>query len=124
MVGDLSTPDDIGQVSNISRLILCGNSLALPTAEDIFARTAKDKFGSGMVIFDPAPLKALDDIIHEIGSNTVVDMMSGETDPTSALMPQQPVVRSIFKKSSKYNTFATVSNPYEFISNGTRYFKS
>lgn len=74
-----------------------------------------------MVIFDPEPLHALDNMMHEIGSNTVIDMMAGETDPTSALLPQHPIVRSIFKKASGYNTFSTVSNPYEFKTNGSMY---
>ena len=119
LCGDLSTPSSIDEVANITRLIVCGNSLALPTAEDILARTTKDKFGSDMVIYDPEPLISLDSMLFDVGSTLVVDLMSGDTDPTSALVPQHPIVRSIFKKSSGYNTFSTVSNPFEFKSNST-----
>lgn len=49
LLADYLTGDsglDIDLVSEIQRLIICGNSLALPTTEDVEKRMIKNKFGS------------------------------------------------------------------------------
>jgi DNA polymerase delta subunit 2 len=101
--------------------VICGNSLKEPDEEDLIRRTAKNQFGTEMIQYDPKPLRALDEIINVVASSMNVDMMPGNSDPASRMLPQEPLHKALFSKARCYSSFSTVTNPYEFTCNGIRY---
>lgn len=98
--GYLGHPEEQAAIAQISRVIVAGNSLSCAKGE-------KGKPKKGELI------RELDDTLIQIASVCPVDVMPGEFDPTNHIMPQQPLHRCLFPKSSVYTTMQSVSNPYE-----------
>ena len=48
--------------------------------------------------------------------------MPGEFDPANHTMPQQPLHRCMFPEAAAYSTFQSVTNPYEAVIGGVRYY--
>jgi DNA polymerase II small subunit/DNA polymerase delta subunit B len=63
-------------------------------------------------------LKLLDGLLQQICSNGFVDIMPGESDPACFSLPQRPMHKGLFQKSSAYDTFSTRTNPYNFRADG------
>jgi DNA polymerase delta subunit 2 len=60
-------------------------------------------------------------LLSNIKSSVDVDLMPGEFDPANYTLPQQPLHKCMFPQASRYPTFQTVTNPYDFIVEGVRY---
>lgn len=107
------------EISRILRLVVAGNLLKVPDEKDVASRREKNQFGTMVTRYDPQPLKELDDFLYSICSSIDVDVMPGETDPASSLLPQTPMPPSLFEKSCCCSTFQSRTNPYEFKINDT-----
>jgi DNA polymerase delta subunit 2 len=105
--------------SQITRVIIAGNSIQPPGKDDIEQRRERNQFGTMVTRYDPVPIELLDDFLYSICSSLEVDVMAGETDPSSVLLPQTPIHSSLFKKACCFTSLQTVSNPYEFTVGGT-----
>lgn len=57
----------------------------------------------------------LDDFFAELSKTIAVDVMPGESDPSSHLMPQQPFHPCMFPKSCMFATFNCTTNPFHAI---------
>ena len=97
-------------MSKISRLVVLGNSLALPDAST--QQSIKNKFGRLVLQFDPAPLKSLDEFLSSVASGVDIDLMPGANDPTTHILPQQPILPSLLTETRNYSTLNSVTNPY------------
>ncbi|ETO31767.1 hypothetical protein RFI_05349 [Reticulomyxa filosa] len=66
-------------------------------------------------------LKELDVLLSMLCSNLDVFLMPGKRDPSTLLLPQQPLHRCLFPFSQTFDTFHPVSNPLQIDINGTKF---
>ena len=57
-------------------------------------------------------MRQLDDLLVQIVGNLSVDLMPGPQDPTTAMLPQQPLHRVALRQAGLYPSLACVTNPY------------
>lgn len=100
------------RISQIGKLIICGNSLEFNVLDQDVGKT----------------LKCLEDFGNFLG-NTLqtisIEIMPGATDPSDNSLPQQPLNKSLFKESLRSyfdpindEILNLVTNPYNFNING------
>ncbi|CEP14882.1 hypothetical protein [Parasitella parasitica] len=109
--GELGSSADIVSSSNISRVILAGNSVTRATKEVVKTKGPK-KYGYDSSTFNASPMLQLDEMLEDICSSIDVDIMPGPTDPAPLHLPQQPMHPSMFKRAHRLSTFHSVTNPY------------
>ena len=80
----------------------------------------KNKFGTEITVFDHVPIQIADDFLSSVGSAMPVDIAPGPFDPSPWFLPQQPIVSSIFKKSTSFNSLQMLTNPSQFNLNDIR----
>mmetsp|Transcript_42217 Transcript_42217/g.108722 ORF Transcript_42217/g.108722 Transcript_42217/m.108722 type:complete len:493 (-) Transcript_42217:157-1635(-) len=116
-------------VSGISRIIICGNSLSLPNLPDPIAAGAVK---SSQRLRESSELKKVeirnttdvvkecDSFLSQLCSSCPVDLMPGEEDPTTYMLPQKPIhtamlpeSSSCYHKEKKTPMLSAVCNPYE-----------
>lgn len=108
---------DENTVSKISRLIVAGNSIRTE------AEAKKQILMETRVVASNETLEAvkkLDLILSQFARIMNVDVMPGEFDPSNHLLAQQVMHKCMFPLASQFNTFTTVTNPYEFEADGVR----
>ncbi|KAI9144762.1 DNA polymerase alpha/epsilon subunit B-domain-containing protein [Paraphysoderma sedebokerense] len=108
LTGELGSDEDQHLASNISRVIICGNSMA-----DSSSAKEDDKKSVSLTRSIPDPIQLFDSTLEQLVASLPVDVMPGDKDPANATLPQQPIHFSIFSKSSQYSTFKSVTNPYQ-----------
>ncbi|RWS09785.1 DNA polymerase delta subunit 2-like protein [Dinothrombium tinctorium] len=57
-------------------------------------------------------LKVIDDFLVQIGKSIDVDVMPGDNDATSVMLPQQPLHPCLLPKASVLSSIRCVTNPY------------
>jgi DNA polymerase delta subunit 2 len=67
------------------------------------------------------PVQMIDDYLTLLGTSIDVDIMPGPFDPTSHLLPQQPLHPCILPKSSLLTSIRSVTNPYAASFDGVRF---
>ena len=63
----------------------------------------------------------LDELMLRLCSSVPVDVMAGSTDPTDFTLPQQPLGRCMFPRSSNLQSLSSVTNPYHCEVGGVRF---
>ncbi|KAF2405122.1 hypothetical protein EJ06DRAFT_502077 [Trichodelitschia bisporula] len=131
LLGDIPSPADVSQ---ISRLIIVGNSMdhasPIMSREDFDAAKRTKKFGQD--IHDPVPSELLDDFLAQLLPTIPITILPGETDPANVTFPQQPLHPALFPTSRAYinpptendptpNWLDSVSNPWEGDVDGWRF---
>ncbi|KAH3742747.1 DNA polymerase delta subunit 2 [Pelomyxa schiedti] len=110
IAGILGTPEDQQLSSSIVHIIEAGNSIYSPP-DSLISGTLLEKeshMASQIDIFSEA-----DAFFCQLASMIPVEMMPGETDPSSLTLPQQPMKPFLFPLSSQMSTFHLVTNPHE-----------
>lgn len=111
LLGEAATPEEQEQVTQISRLIIVGNSLAhaspIPSLEDIankkgVAATSSRKYGYDASSYNPAPTDRLDLFLSTLSPSMPITLIPGESDPTQTSLPQQPMHAALFPHSRTY----------------------
>ena len=111
LVGSAGSPGEQADLARTERLIIAGDSLGAGTRvrEDLDRAkylTASTSAGS------LAGVRQLDDLLVQIVGNLSIDLMPGSQDPTTAMLPQQPLHKVVFRQAGMFPTLATVTNPY------------
>ncbi|KAI9718322.1 MAG: hypothetical protein M1828_006724 [Chrysothrix sp. TS-e1954] len=97
--------------SQISRLIIAGNSLAastpLPAREDLHPAAGKKgaaskKYGYDSSAYNPAPTAQFDAFLFTLLPSIPVTLLPGPSDPANVSMPQQPLHPALFPQSRAY----------------------
>lgn len=117
--------------SQISRLIIAGNSIALdhdaaPTDSIGNTRKAHKKYGYDSSAYNPAPTKHFDDFLAILLPTIPVTLIPGYTDPANVSLPQQPIHTAMFPQARAFSRnppkngeesqpgwFDTVTNPWD-----------
>lgn len=114
------------ELSQISRLIVAGNSIA--AANPLLGETATDKkasakkYGYDASAYNALPSQLLDDFLAELLPTLPVTLLPGEHDPANASFPQQPIHTAMFPRSRAFTStpgtdesgwLDTVTNPWE-----------
>lgn len=135
LLGESTSPDEQEKISNISRLLIAGNSLSsanpIPSAEDLPAKkpSAVKKYGYDASAYNPAPTDRLDSLLESLLPSIPITLIPGEQDPTHTSLPQQPMHSALFPRSRAYMAapnsedtawFDTVTNPWEGDVDGWR----
>ena len=111
LVGSVGSPGEQRSLANTERLVIAGNSLGAATRvkEDLDRAkylTANTAAGS------LAAVEQLDGLLVQIVGSLTTDLMPGPQDPTTAMLPQQPLHRVALRQAGLYPSLACVTNPY------------
>ncbi|KAG0227382.1 hypothetical protein BGW42_002972 [Actinomortierella wolfii] len=112
LTGELGGPNEQQQRANIVRVIIVGNSIVTPEANEEETKIGSRKFGYDRTAFDAQPTRILDTMLQELCSSVSVDIMPGESDPCNVTLPQQPIHPALFPSSRQLSSFKSVTNPY------------
>lgn len=107
------------RAAKIVRFIIAGNFLSEDKKDSEFITKIKYTTRKNK----PAGIdgvKILDDMLAQLASSVIVDIMPGEFDPANHLMPQQPLHPCLFPNARKFSTLHNVTNPYDFSVDGIR----
>ncbi|KAI1415238.1 DNA polymerase alpha/epsilon subunit B-domain-containing protein [Hypoxylon sp. FL1857] len=134
LLGESLDPAAQQELSQISRLIIAGNSISLEerraTDEDITEKKAQKKYGYDSSSYNALPSQLLDEFLSTLLPTMPVTLLPGAQDPANASYPQQPIHPAMFPESRPYTAqpgssevgwFDTVTNPWEGEIEGWRF---
>lgn len=138
LLGESGSDAEKQLASQVTRLILAGNSMCQPvrtgsvdtasiSVEGTSTLTAaKDKkprktYGYDSSSYSAAPTAQLDEFLQEILESLDVDIMSGEKDPNGTTLPQQPLHEALLPAAGAYKGFKRQTNPFWSEIAGRRY---
>ncbi len=139
LLGETLDPAAQQELSQISRLIIAGNSISPEerrTAEEddggAQKRLDKKKYGYDSSSYNALPSQLLDEFLSTLLPTMPVTLLPGSQDPANASYPQQPIHSAMFPGSRRYTAapeqqkqagggwFDTVTNPWEGELDGWR----
>ncbi|KAI2641640.1 DNA polymerase alpha/epsilon subunit B-domain-containing protein [Hypomontagnella submonticulosa] len=133
LLGESLDPATQQELSQISRLIIAGNSISLeerkPADEEMSEKKAHKKYGYDSSSYNALPSQLLDEFLSTLLPTMPVTLLPGAQDPANASYPQQPIHPAMFPTSRPYTApptspeagwFDTVTNPWEAEIEGWR----
>jgi DNA polymerase delta subunit 2 len=136
LLGETSSTSEQTAASDISRLVIAGNSFShsspIPSREDMIAakKSGAKKYGYDAAAYNAAPSERLDLWLSRLLPSIPITLLPGSTDPTSTVMPQQPIHAAMFPHSRRYmelgqsqspSWFDSTTNPVDFDCDGWRF---
>lgn len=131
LLGEALDPTSQEGASQISRLVIAGNSIAMDNdaiSHDTIGNTRKTqkKYGYDSSAYNPAPTKHLDDFLATLLPSMPVTLLPGYNDPANVSLPQQPIHPAMFPQARTFGAmppaageerqpgwFDTVTNPWD-----------
>ena len=135
LLGEALDPTAQRELSQISRLIIAGNSIALEERQPIDEETSSEKridhkkYGYDSSSYNALPSQLLDDFLSALLPTIPITLLPGAQDPANASYPQQPIHPAMFPLSRAYTAtpgstesgwLDTVTNPWEGEVHGWR----
>ncbi|KAF1823941.1 uncharacterized protein K489DRAFT_387582 [Dissoconium aciculare CBS 342.82] len=142
LMGEIASASGQTSAADISRLIIAGNSFShsspIPSREDAIAAKKSNikKYGYDAASYNAAPSDRLDLWLSALLPSLPITLLPGSTDPTSTVMPQQPIHAAMFPHSRAYmelggatsqkeprppSWFDSTTNPCDFDCDGWRF---
>ena len=118
LLGEALASDDQATSTQISRLIIAGNSISdiganqSDAALDDAKKGIGKKYGYDAHSYNPTPTQHLDHFLAELLPSIPITLMSGEHDPANSSLPQQGIHSAMFSHSRNYAT-VNFANPEE-----------
>lgn len=113
--GELGSDDTRAYVSQITRLIIAGDSIAPMETKAMNDFFSTNNYGSKNTSkYEKESLEKLDRYITDLLCTIRVSIMPGENDLAEICVPQQPFHKSVFPSSKKYaggKSLSTLTNP-------------
>ncbi|CAM1508378.1 Fc.00g052260.m01.CDS01 [Cosmosporella sp. VM-42] len=132
LLGEGLGGDAQNEVSQISRLIIAGNSISTsdmkPKTVEVDKKVHR-KYGYDASAYNALPSQLFDEFLAELLPTIPVTLLPGAQDPANASYPQQPIHTAMFPGaraygrdpgSSKPGWFDAVTNPFEAEVDGWR----
>lgn len=132
LLGEALDPVTQESVSQISRLIIAGNSIALDSeavSHDTIGNTKKaahKKYGYDSSAYNPTPTAHFDNFLAGLLPSLPITLLPGYNDPANVSLPQQPIHSAMFPQARAYGAmppvegapkqsgwFDTVTNPWD-----------
>ncbi|KAG9071958.1 hypothetical protein KI688_006177 [Linnemannia hyalina] len=110
LTGEIGGVKEQTNCTNIVRVVIAGNSIVTPPPVEDDSKAKK--YGYDRSTFVTAPTMIFDSFLQEVCSSIDVDLMPGESDPSSVTIPQQPIHPALLPSTRQYSTFHSVTNPY------------
>ncbi|RYC57230.1 hypothetical protein CHU98_g8978 [Xylaria longipes] len=134
LLGEALDPTAQRELSQISRLIIAGNSIEEQRAVDEEPATDKrmdqqKKYGYDSSAYNALPSQLLDEFLSTLLLTIPITLLPGVHDPANASYPQQPIHPAMFPLSRAYTAVPgstesgwldTVTNPWEGEIDGWR----
>lgn len=137
LLGEALSPSPQAQVSQISRLVIAGNSISTTDTKPDSDETAADgdkkgnkKYGYDASTYNALPSQLFDEFVAELLPSMPVTLLPGADDPANASYPQQPIHTAMFPSSRAFAAagtwdkepawFDSVTNPWEAEVEGWR----
>ncbi|KAI1152267.1 DNA polymerase alpha/epsilon subunit B-domain-containing protein [Nemania diffusa] len=134
LLGEALDPTAQRELSQISRLIIAGNSISLEEQQPVDEETAEKKpsqkkYGYDSSSYNALPSQLLDEFLAELLPTIPVTLLPGAQDPANTSYPQQPIHPAMFPLSRAYTAmpgaaeggwFDSVTNPWEGEVDGWR----
>ncbi|KAG5438627.1 hypothetical protein PCANB_002733 [Pneumocystis canis] len=116
--GEIGHSKDRIKSSQIVQFIIAGNSVISSCIDNDLNHRKKT--------YNPKPIEILDAFLSDISATISVTLMPGESDPSTVLLPQQPIHFSLIPNSLHYSgsTLTTCTNPVWLEIDGIRFFGS
>lgn len=110
---------DIGKLPGlIGRIIIAGDSIASPGS----AVATRDRQSTAKSqVQQSETSRELDVILSQFLTSCPVDILPGASDPSSLLLPQQPLHRCILPMAARFSTLTRVTNPFEGAYDGVTF---
>lgn len=105
LLGESGDDNDQEEASQISRLIIAGNSITTISPEPkegTGGKTHAKKYGYDAAAYNPAPTATLDLFLSTLLPSIPITIIPGETDPANVSMPQQPLHPAMLPHSRAY----------------------
>lgn len=108
LTGEATGPPDQAHASQITRLIIAGDSLlrgAPILSREEFAEHKQNSrhYGYDATVYDPSPAQRLDTLLSDILPTLPITLIPGVSDPANVALPQQPLHPALFLKSLVYS---------------------
>lgn len=131
LLGEVLGPAAQTEISQISRLIVAGNSIstAKPEREETAEKKSNKKYGYDASAYNALPSQMFDEFLAELLPSVPVTLLPGVLDPANASYPQQPIHTAMFPTSRNFGKnpgskqpgwFDAVTNPWEAEVEGWR----
>lgn len=114
LTGEAGGPDDQKLASQVTRLIIAGNSFSRLWTDngDEGNENRPRKFGSAaQAKFSTHPNVTLSAHLQDLASALPVHVLPGGDDPAGVILPQQPFPRAMFGKAAEFESFRCETNP-------------
>ncbi|CAH0024196.1 unnamed protein product [Clonostachys rhizophaga] len=130
LLGEVLSPDAQSELSEISRLIVAGNSISESDVKPVTEEENKNKkYGYDASAYNAVPSQLFDEFLAEILASIPVTLMPGPQDPANSSYPQQPTHPAMFPNAREYTNppgskepgwLDIVTNPWEGEIDGWR----
>ncbi|KAG9255336.1 DNA polymerase alpha/epsilon subunit B-domain-containing protein [Emericellopsis atlantica] len=129
LLGEALGPQGQSDVSQISRLIIAGDSIDAAQADEQPEKKGAKKYGYDASAYNALPSQLFDEFLSELLPTIPVTLMPGAQDPANASYPQQPIHAAMFPTARAYaqvpgskepGWFDTTTNPWEAEVDGWR----
>ena len=107
------------ETSQIVKLIIAGNCVSKKVRDADTEEESNNQWAKKQKTKVTNTMELVDSWIYQIGKFIEVDIMPGEFDASSILMPQQPLHIGILPKCSTLTSVKCLTNPYAVKINGT-----
>ncbi len=107
LIGEATGPPSQAGASNITRLIIAGDSLAgaspILSRDDFAVKKAKSKnYGYDASSYNATPTERLDSLLSDILPSLPITLLPGPSDPSNVALPQQRLHPALFPESRLY----------------------
>eukprot|EP00923_Selenidium_pygospionis_P018428 GHVN01032237.1.p1 GENE.GHVN01032237.1~~GHVN01032237.1.p1 ORF type:complete len:376 (-),score=116.30 GHVN01032237.1:158-1285(-) len=122
LLGAAGGPSELQLASHITRLVVVGDSLTAAASLCSQESEGREPKGTATTVANCASvLDEADVFFSQLAAAMPVDVMPGPNDPTTYMLPQQPLHPSLFVSSRHYASFQSTTNPYSFEMDGTAF---
>jgi DNA polymerase delta subunit 2 len=108
LLGEALDPATQESVSQISRLIIAGNSVAFDEEnainESSDSKKSHKKYGYDSSAYNPTPTMLLDNFLATLLPSMPITLIPGYSDPANVSLPQQPIHSAMFPQARAYGS--------------------